>query len=88
MSQHPCNPRGLKRPFLGPRQLAVLRYLAQCKEDTPSRSEIGRHLGVTRVSAHLLVDKLLDAGLVSRVPGVWRNLYVTKLGQQILKETK
>ena len=78
------NPQGLKKPFLGSRQLATLRYLAQ-RETAPSRSEIGRHLGITRVSAHLLVDKLIAAHMVTRVPGGWRNIYVTPLGFEVLK---
>jgi DNA-binding MarR family transcriptional regulator len=77
------NPRGLKAPFIGPRQRAALRYLAG-RKTSPTRSEIGRHLGITKVSAHLLVDKLIDGQLVARIPGGWRNLYVTKTGYGVL----
>ena len=79
------NPAGLKSPFVGPRQRAALRYLAG-RKTSPTRSEIGRHLGITRVSAHLLVDKLISARLVGRFHGAgWRNLYVTGAGLKALE---
>ena len=74
-----ANPQGIKAPFLGARQLAALRYVAK-RKTSPTRSEIGRHLGISRVSAHLLVDKLIAAQLVYRTPGSWRNIYVTERG--------
>lgn len=84
MRSSSLNPRGLKRPFLGPRQRAALRYIASRKE-SPTRSEIGRRLGITAVSAHLLVDKLIAAGLVQRIPGGWRNLGVTDAGMRAIR---
>ena len=79
------NPTGRKSPFIGPRQRAALRYLAG-RKTSPTRSEIGRHLGITRESAHLLVDKLIAAQLVGRFHGAgWRNLYVTGAGREVLE---
>jgi DNA-binding MarR family transcriptional regulator len=73
------NPLGQKAPFIGPRQLAALRYIAR-RKTTPSRFEIGRHLGISKVSAHLLVQKLIDARMVARTGPGWRNICVTDAG--------
>ena len=42
--------------------------------EAPTRAELGRALGITRVSAHLLVRKLQRDGLVLVEPGRWRNV--------------
>lgn len=78
------NPHGLKAPFIGTRQRAALRYIAQ-RKTVPTRAEIGRHLGIARESAHLLVDKLIAARLVARVPGGWRNIFITEAGHAELR---
>lgn len=78
-----ANPKGLKQPHLGPRQRAALRYIAS-RKTSPSRSEIGRHLGITRESAHLLVEKLIAQQYVERVRCGWRNISVTGLGREAL----
>lgn len=78
------NPSGLKRPFVGPRQLAALRYIAS-RKTSPTREEIGRRLGITKVSAHLLVHKLAAAGLVGRVGLRHRSVWVTPAGLEALR---
>jgi Mn-dependent DtxR family transcriptional regulator len=50
---------------------------------SPTRSELGRRLGITKVSAHQLVAKLERAGMVVTHPGVWRNIEVTAEGSII-----
>lgn len=72
---------------IGPRQLQALKLLA--KNEKPgreplTRSELGTRLGITKVSAHLLVVKLEAAGLVQRTPGAWRNVLVTQRGYAYL----
>ena len=42
----------------------------------PTRTELGRALGITKVSAHLLVGKLAAAGAVVIIPGGWRNVHL------------
>lgn len=82
------NPQGLKRPFIGSRQQAALRYIVN-RKTSPTRSEIGRHLGITRESAHLLVNKLIAAGLVGRFRGIgWRNLYATETGRAHIEQRR
>jgi DNA-binding IclR family transcriptional regulator len=78
------NPAGLRFPFLGPRQIAALRIIARAKQP-PTRSELGRRLGITRESAHLLVDKLIAQRLVSRTPATHRNIYATESGYAALQ---
>jgi DNA-binding IclR family transcriptional regulator len=77
------NPQGKRAPFVGRRQAAALRYIAR-RKTPPTRSEIGRHLGITRVSAHLLVDKLVSAQLLARDGLGWRNLRVTESGRTMV----
>lgn len=50
---------------------------------SPTRTELGKRLGITKVSAHLLVDRLESAGLVVTHPGVWRNIEVTDAGAKV-----
>lgn len=50
---------------------------------SPTRTEVGRALGISKVSAHLLIDKLERAGLVVTHPGVWRNIEVTDAGAKV-----
>ncbi len=75
------NPSGLKKPFLGPRQHKALRYYAR-RKTPPTCTELGKHLGITKVSAHLLVRKLRAQGLVERVGPGWRNTVITQSGLQ------
>lgn len=44
---------------------------------SPTRTEVGRAMGITKVSAHLLIDKLERSGLVVTHPGCWRNIELT-----------
>lgn len=44
--------------------------------ESPTRTELGKKLGITRVSAHLLIDKLERAKLVETYPRIWRNISV------------
>lgn len=44
--------------------------------ESPTRSELGRALGISKVSAHLLVAKLARDGFVVVRPGGWRNVEV------------
>jgi DNA-binding MarR family transcriptional regulator len=65
------------------RQFTALKHLAKNENQgyAPlSRSELGARMGITRVSAHLLINKLEKAGFVTRVPGTWRNVYLTQAG--------
>lgn len=68
-------------PTLPKRQAACLRAIRRhwrAYQCSPTRSELGRELGITRVSAHLLVNKLEAAGRVTTIPGGWRNIVVRK----------
>lgn len=79
----PTNPRGRKHPFVGDRQLEALRCIDEhirSFHEPPTRSELGRRLNVSAVSAHLLIDKLQAAGLVARARGRHRNVWVTAKG--------
>jgi DNA-binding transcriptional regulator LsrR (DeoR family) len=60
-----------------PRQSDCLRAIkAHWAEfsESPTRLEIGRALGITPVSAHLLVRKLAKAGAVDVVPRIHRGI--------------
>jgi DNA-binding MarR family transcriptional regulator len=62
---------------LPPRQYDCLQAIAshwRAYNEGPTRSELGKALGITKVSAHLLVDKLCAQGLVTRERGVHRGL--------------
>ena len=64
----------------GKRQAACLRVIRQHWRrygESPTRGEIGAALGITKVSAHLLVQKLARDGLVRVTPGTWRNVEPT-----------
>jgi len=56
-----------QHPYTGARQRAALRAIAahwKAHSEAPTRAELGRTLGITAVSAHLLIGKLHRAGLV------------------------
>ena len=57
--------------------LAVIVNHWRAYHEAPTRSEIGRAMGITRVSAHLLIAKLEAAGRVTTTPGYWRNVEPT-----------
>jgi DNA-binding MarR family transcriptional regulator len=62
---------------LPPRQYDCLQAIAKhwrAYGEGPTRSELGRALGITKVSAHLLVEKLHAAGLVIRQRGAHRGV--------------
>lgn len=69
------------------RQAECLRHIVKhfrSWEEYPTRSEIGRSMGIDKVSAHLLVKKLEADGLVLLLVGNgWRNLRVTRAGQAV-----
>lgn len=48
--------------------------------ESPTRTELGRTLGITKVSAHLTVRRLERDGLVVTHPGKWRNIELTAAG--------
>lgn len=54
--------------------LKVIRQHWQRRGESLTRSELGRALGITKVSAHLLVVKLARDGFVVVTPGGWRNV--------------
>lgn len=61
------------------RQDACLRAIAahwRAFGESPTREELGRALGITKVSAHLLCVKLERKGLIHRVPRIHRGLEV------------
>lgn len=60
-----------------PRQQAALDAIRahwRAFGEAPTRAELGRALGVSKVSAHLLVCKLAAAGHVTVAPRVHRNV--------------
>ena len=64
-------------PSVGPRQLEALNAIRahwRAYGEAPTRTELGKALGVTKVSAHLLVRRLQQAGLVVVTPGMHRNV--------------
>lgn len=46
----------------------------------PTRSELGAAMGITKVSAHLLVNKLREKGFVVLTHTGWRNVEPTQSG--------
>lgn len=65
------------RPAVGGRQLDALNAIRahwRSYGEAPTRTELGKALGVTKVSAHLLVRRLQRAGLVVVTPGMHRNV--------------
>ncbi len=69
------NPAAHQQPYTGPRQLAALAAITkhwQAYGQAPTRAELGRSLGISAPSAHLLVKKLERAGLVVLAPRVHR----------------
>lgn len=72
-------PMADRRPHTGPRQRAALRAIAshwRAHGEAPTRAELGRALGITAVSAHLLVGKLHRDGLVIVAPRLHRGVEV------------
>lgn len=54
-------------PYTGPRQQQALAAIAghwRAFGEAPTRAELGRAMGISAVSAHLLVQKLARDGLV------------------------
>ena len=62
--------------------LEFIRGYINAFEQSPTRTELGKHLGITKVSAHLLVDKLKRDGYVYTEPGHHRNIVLTKKGKK------
>lgn len=65
------------------RQMEALSYIKgflTAYKQSPTRSEIGRHMGISRISAHLLINKLKRDGYISVEHESWRNLVVTDKG--------
>lgn len=67
----------MTRTYTGPAQAralaAIEAHWAEFSE-SPTRVELGRALGITPVSAHLLVHKLAKAGAVDVVPRIHRGI--------------
>lgn len=64
-----------------PRQhaaLVVIKKHWRAYGEAPTRTELGRALGITKVSAHLLIRKLQARGLVHVVPHKHRNVEVVE----------
>jgi hypothetical protein len=53
--------------------------------EAPTRTELGCRLGITGVSAHLLVRRLQAKGLANVCPRVHRNVELTDVGQAALR---
>ena len=69
----------IQQPYTGARQRAALRAIAghwRAHGEAPTRAELGRALGITAVSAHLLVRKLHRDGLVIIAPRAHRSVEV------------
>lgn len=67
------------RRYTGPRQLAALAAIKshwKHYSEAPTQSEVGRALGVSKVSAHLLIQKLARDGLVVVHPKLARGVEV------------
>lgn len=67
------------RKYTGPRQLAAMAAITnhwKAFSEAPTRSELGRALGISKVSAHLLIQKLARDGLVIVVPKLARGVEV------------
>lgn len=68
-----------QQPYTGARQRPALRAIGahwKAHGEAPTRAELGRALGITAVSAHLLVHKLHRDGLVVLVPRAHRGVDV------------
>lgn len=66
-----------------PTQANCLRAIAghwRAFNESPTRTELGIVLGITKVSAHLTVRRLERDGLVVTHPGKWRNIELTQAG--------
>lgn len=69
----------IQHPYTGARQRAALQAIQrhwQTYGEAPTRAELGRALGITAVSAHLLVHKLHRDGLVVIAPRAHRGVEV------------
>ena len=67
------------RTYTGPRQYDALKAIKNHWDafyESPTRSELGRALGISTVSAHLLVKKLARDGLVTVEPKLARGVEV------------
>ena len=65
--------------YTGPRQRAALQAISEhwrAFGESPTRVELGRALGISAVSAHLLVGKLSRDGLVVVSPKLHRSIEV------------
>lgn len=54
--------------------LRAIRAHIRAHRQPPTREELGHALGITKVSAHLLIEKLEASGRVTRGHG-WRNVW-------------
>lgn len=73
-----------------PRQAECLRQVAsaiKAFDESPTLSELGRRMGISKVSAHLLLRKLEAEGLVSTTDSGWRNVRITPLGAAVVAGT-
>lgn len=67
----------------GARQAEALRIICnhwRAFGQAPTRAELGRAMGISKVSAHMLVGKLVRDKLLVREPGTWRNVRPASIG--------
>lgn len=65
--------------------LAAINSYWSKHHQAPTREELGDALGICKVSAHLLVERLHDKGLVDVYPRIWRNVELTEDGARVLE---
>jgi Mn-dependent DtxR family transcriptional regulator len=66
-----------------PQQSACLRAIAhhwRAYGESPTRTELGRDLGCCKVSAHQMLKRLQNMGMVELHPRIWRNIELTQAG--------
>lgn len=64
---------------LTPRQaecLAAIRVYFKQWGQCPTRTELSRTLGVSKIAAHALVMRLERSGRILIIPGQWRNIRI------------
>lgn len=69
----------MSRTYTGPAQHRCMAAIAshwRAFGEAPTRAELGRAMGITTVSAHLLVRKLARDGLVIVVPRMHRGVEI------------
>lgn len=68
------------------RQAECLRLIviyARHWQESPTRAQLAKEMSISKVSVHLLIGKMVDAGLLVTRPGQHRNIGITPLGVQV-----